>query len=71
MTVRPSSRQPVANTRSFITIHGGEPSLLFGEFFSAVNGECISVAKTPREKGKEHFLFPLGESHFYVSKFKL
>lgn len=31
--MRPLSRQPIANTRSFITIHGGEPSLLFRKFY--------------------------------------
>ncbi|MEC3796969.1 hypothetical protein ABEY46_19410 [Bacillus velezensis] len=35
----------------------------------ALKGECLSADITPLEKGKEYFLFPLGESHFYVSKF--
>ncbi|AKF75437.1 hypothetical protein AAV30_04230 [Bacillus velezensis] len=33
MTVRPLSRQPLANIRSFITIHGGEAPLLFWKFY--------------------------------------
>lgn len=40
MTVRPLSRQPLANTRSFITIHGGEPPLLFWNFIKSPCTAC-------------------------------
>ncbi|AHZ17242.1 hypothetical protein V529_32160 [Bacillus velezensis SQR9] len=33
MTVRPLSRQPLVNTRSFITVHGGHRPLLFQKFY--------------------------------------
>ncbi|MCC9024398.1 hypothetical protein [Bacillus nakamurai] len=32
----------------------------------AMKGECLSADITPLEKGREYFLFPLGESHYYV-----
>ncbi|WP_277714218.1 hypothetical protein [Bacillus atrophaeus] len=35
----------------------------------AMKGECLSADLASLEKGREYFLFPLGESHYYVSKF--
>ncbi|MCY8420268.1 hypothetical protein [Bacillus inaquosorum] len=35
----------------------------------ARKGKCLSSDITPLDKGREYFLFPLGDSHYYVSKF--
>ena len=34
-----------------------------------MKGKCLTSHITPLERGREYFLFPLGDSHYYVSKF--
>lgn len=47
----------------------GTPSAVIGGVFMAMKGKCLSSDITPLDKGREYFLFPLGDSHYYVSKF--